>query len=230
MRIVVGISGASGALYGIRLLEELEAESFLVVSEAAREVLRHEVGMTAAQVKRLAAHAYADGDLTAPIASGSFLWDAMVIVPCSMTTLAKIALGLADTLITRAAAVSLKEHRPLVLVPRETPLSPIHLEHMAALARLGVTILPASPGLYLGQQTAQEVVDTVVARILDTLRLPHELAGRWGEQAGLTGRSGRGRTRPRAPLAPPPRRALPERRRRTSRRAARRGRRSSGGT
>jgi 4-hydroxy-3-polyprenylbenzoate decarboxylase len=117
----------------------------------------------------------------APVASGSNPADAMVVCPCSMGTLASIALGTSDNLIERAADVSIKEGRKLVLVPRETPLSAIHLEHMLKLARLGVVILPPAPGFYSHPQTVQDMVDFIVARILDQLAVPHQLMARWGE-------------------------------------------------
>ncbi len=180
MRLAVCVTGASGAPYAYRLLQALEGQAELVISAAAEEVIRAETGRTAKEFRSLASAWYPNDDFHAPIASGSAPLDAVVIVPCSMNTLSKVALGLSDNLITRAAAVALKEGRKLVLVPRETPLSAIHLEHMLTVARLGVTILPAMPGFYHNPQTLDDLVDFVVARILDHLGVEHDLVRSWG--------------------------------------------------
>ncbi|MDX1534802.1 MAG: UbiX family flavin prenyltransferase, partial [Thermoplasmata archaeon] len=148
MRIAVCVTGASGAPYAYRLLQALKGRAELVLSQDAEEVIRAETGRTPKDFRSLAAAWYRNDDFRAPFASGSAPLDAVVIVPCSMNTLSKVALGLSDNLITRAAAVALKEGRKLVLVPRETPLSAIHLEHMLTVARLGGTVLPAMPGFY----------------------------------------------------------------------------------
>ena len=181
-RFVVAISGASGAIYGVRLLralQEAKAEVHLTISPAAEINLKLETGMHANELSKLATHTYSADDLSAPIASGSFLVDGMVIAPCSSKTLAAIANGYADNLISRAADVNLKERRTLVLVPRETPLNQIHLKNMLTLARAGAVILPASPGFYHAPKTIDDLVDHVVGKILDTLQIEHELFKRW---------------------------------------------------
>jgi 4-hydroxy-3-polyprenylbenzoate decarboxylase len=180
VRIVIGISGASGIVYGASLMQALEAEIVLVMSKTAKEILRYETDLSIESVYRLADEVFEDEDLFAPIASGSHYFDAMVIVPCSESTIAKIAYGISDTLITRAAAVCLKEHRRLIIVPRETPVSAIMLENELKLARLGVAVVPASPGFYPKPKTVKEMVDFVVGRVLDQLGQPNEMFERWG--------------------------------------------------
>lgn len=181
-RFVVAISGASGAIYGVHLLralKEAKAEVHLTMSPAAEINLKLETGIDPSKLKKLATRAYPVNDLSAPIASGSFLVDGMVIVPCSSRTLAAIANGYSDNLISRAADVNLKERRTLVLVPRETPLNQIHLKNMLTLARAGAVILPASPGFYHAPKTIDDLVDHVVGKILDILRVEHHLFKRW---------------------------------------------------
>ncbi len=197
--ICLALTGASGMPYGLRLLECLLAAGCrvqLLYSQAAQVVARQEVDLellsrpAEARAALLALYPAVDPaklavfgreEWFAPVASGSNPPDAMVVCPCSMGTLAAIAQGLADNLIERAADVVLKEGRKLILVPRETPLSPIHLENMLRLARAGAVILPPSPGFYHHPQTVADVVDFVVARILDQLAVPHALLQRWGE-------------------------------------------------
>jgi len=179
VRIVIGISGASGVIYAARLMQALEADLVLVMSKTAKDILRYETELTVESVCSLADEVFEDGDMSAPIASGSHRFDAMVIVPCSESTVAKIANGIADTLITRAAAVCLKENRRLIIVPRETPISAIMLENELKLARLGVSILPASPGFYPKPKTVEQMIDFVVGRILDQLGQPNEMFDRW---------------------------------------------------
>ena len=198
--IALAFTGASGMPYGLRLLECAVAAGCrvaLLYSPAAQVVAKQECGLTLPTQPREAARMFAerygaaDGqivvhareDWLAPIASGSNPADAMAVCPCSMGTLGAIACGLADNLIERAADVMLKERRPLVLVPRETPLSAIHLDNMLTLARAGAVILPPSPGFYTHPKTVADVVDFVVARVLDQLRVPHDLLPRWGEAA-----------------------------------------------
>jgi 4-hydroxy-3-polyprenylbenzoate decarboxylase len=178
-RFAIGVTGASGAPYARRLIEVLGKRADVIVSRDAEEVIRLETGRTAEDLAAPAAGLYSDRDVGAPPASGSHPFEAMVVVPCSGTTLAKIATGIADNLVTRAAAVALKEKRTLILVPRETPLSSIALENMLKLSNLGVVILPAMPGFYGNPETVQDLVDFVVARILDHLRVPHRLGRRW---------------------------------------------------
>ena len=179
MHVLVAVSGASGAAYARRLIDVLGERADVILSKDAEAVIKFETGLTVKEFARGAAHVYRGDDLAAPPASGSHPFDALVIVPCSGTTAAKIASGLADNLVTRAAAVALKERRKLILVPRETPLSAIALENLLKLARLGVVILPASPGFYGKPAEVSDLVDFVVARILDHLGVEHELGPRW---------------------------------------------------
>ncbi|MGQ9685277.1 MAG: flavin prenyltransferase UbiX [Thiobacillaceae bacterium] len=197
-RITLALTGASGMAYGLRLLACLLAAGSrvdLLISQAARIVARQELGLAlpsdSGELARfLRQHlASASGELNvygreewfAPAASGSNPADAMVVCPCTMGTLAAIAQGLSDNLIERAADVIIKERRPLVLVPRETPFSLVHLRNMTALAEAGATILPANPGFYHRPQSVEAVVDYVVARVLDHLGIAHALLPRWGE-------------------------------------------------
>jgi 4-hydroxy-3-polyprenylbenzoate decarboxylase len=182
MRIVVGITGASGIIYGVRTLEVLHdcgIETELIISKTAQKILELETGKRAEDLINLCKHYYSNDDLFAPISSGSYPTDGMVIVPCSMTTLACIAHGISDNLIRRAAEVTLKEGRKLVLVPRETPLNQIHLENMLSLQRAGAVILPACPAFYHRPSSIQEIVDFVVGKILDIFEIPHQLYRRW---------------------------------------------------
>ncbi len=184
-RIVIGISGASGAIYAARLLEVLQkdqnVEVHLVATEAGCKVLAHECPDVYENLSSYADYLYDVSNIGEKIASGSFLFDAMVIVPCSMKSLAAISCGLADNLLCRAADVALKEHRPLIIVPRETPLNAIHLENMLKLARLNVTILPACPGFYHQPQSIDELINIIVGKICDQLALDNHLFKRWGE-------------------------------------------------
>lgn len=197
-RIALAWTGASGMAYGLRLLECLLQSGCrveLLVSQAARIVAKQELDLilpsapdelTEAMNARFPCHsgtllAYGREAWFAPVASGSNPPDAMVICPCTMGTLAAVAQGLADSLIERAADVMLKERRPLILVPRETPFSLIHLRNMTALAEAGATILPANPGFYHRPDSVEAVVDFIVARVLDQLGVPHRLMARWGE-------------------------------------------------
>ena len=179
---MVGVSGASGAPIAVRVLEALRAADVpvsLVVSKGARAVLKEEAGLAPSDLGRLAARTYSDDDLGAPIASGSYPTRAMVIVPCSANTAAKVALGLGDSLLTRAAQVHLKERRPLVVVPRETPLSSVLLRHLATLGDLGAVVLVASPAYYLHPKTIDDVTNYLAGKVLDHLGLPHTLYRGW---------------------------------------------------
>lgn len=182
-RVIVGISGASGAVYGARLLQALREvkgiESHLVVSDAGWRNLRHELDMQRAEVEALADVVHDLANVGASIASGSFAAHGMVVAPCSMRTLAAIAHGLADNLLTRAADVVLKERRRLVLLTRESPLHLVHLRNMATVTELGAICCPPMPAFYLRPSTIGEIVDHSVARALDLLGLEHELAPRW---------------------------------------------------
>jgi 4-hydroxy-3-polyprenylbenzoate decarboxylase len=179
VRTVVAISGSSGAVYGARLLRALPPEKVLIVSPTAGRILELEAGLKMSELSALADATYDDADLFSPTSSGSYRFDAMIICPCSESTIAKIACGIADTLITRTAAVALKERRRLVLVPRETPLNAIMLENELKLARLQVTILPASPAFYPRPASVDEMIDFVVGKVLDALGIENELYKRW---------------------------------------------------
>lgn len=207
-RIVIAMSGGSGAIFGVRLLERALAaglEVHVCISKAAQQVLRDELDVEAEEFDEhsflnemrdvLAGYGFRPQDehlagrliyhdvedWSAGIASGSFLTDGMAICPCSMNTIAAIAHGISGNLIQRAADVHLKERRVLVLVPRETPLSAVQLENLMRCARAGAVVLPASPGWYHRPRTLADLVDFVVARILDHLHIPHSLIRRWGE-------------------------------------------------
>jgi len=181
---IVALTGASGACYGIRLLEVLIAqnlEPYVVVSPAARQVMNVELG-TSSLKDLLGAVGYREenvNDLTSPLASGSFPTPGMVIIPCSTGTLGSVAHGVSSNLIHRAAEVCLKERRPLILVPRETPLSTITLSNMLTLAQAGAHVVPASPGFYHEPSSIQDLVDFVVGRVLDLMKIPHTLSRRW---------------------------------------------------
>jgi 4-hydroxy-3-polyprenylbenzoate decarboxylase len=183
MRLVVAMTGATGAVLGIRLLEMLreisEVETHLVISAWARSTIQWETGQRAQDVARLADHVYRPGDQAARISSGSFQTDGMVVIPCSMKTLAGIRAGYADGLIGRAADVTLKERRKLVLVPREAPLSEIHLENMLGLSRMGAVILPPAPAFYNHPASVGDIVEHIVSRVLDQFGLPAPHAARW---------------------------------------------------
>ena len=182
-RIIVGISGASGAVYGARLLQALQGmagvESHLVVSDAGWRTLRHELALAPAAVQALADVAHELDDVGAAIASGSFAAHGMVVAPCSMRTLAAIAQAQSDNLLTRAADVMLKERRRLVLLTRESPLHLGHLRNMVAATELGAIVCPPVPAFYQRPGTVDEIVLHSVARALDLLGLPHDLAPRW---------------------------------------------------
>jgi flavin prenyltransferase len=194
VRLIVAMTGATGAPLGVRLLETLrdqdDVETHLVLSRWARSTLELETPYSVRQVTKLADVVYAAGDQAAAISSGSFLTDGMVIVPCSMKTLAGIRAGYAEGLIGRAADVCLKERRRLVLVPRETPLSEVHLENMLALSRMGAIVLPPVPAFYTQPASLGDVVDHLVARILDQFGLPGPPVKRW---TGLPARRRRAR-------------------------------------
>jgi 4-hydroxy-3-polyprenylbenzoate decarboxylase len=184
-RLIVGITGASGAIYGVRLLERLreaEVETHLVVTRWARVTIEHETGRSYAEVKELADVTYAEADQAAAISSGSFRTDGMVIAPCSTKTLAAIANGFAYNLVCRAADVVLKERRRLVLAVRETPLHAIHLRNMLTLTELGASICPPTPAFYNRPESIEEIVDQTVIRLLDQFDLRLESSSRW---AGL---------------------------------------------
>lgn len=192
---VVGITGASGSIYGVRLvtaLLQLGKDVHLVVTQSGWRVIKEELGWDVTRREALLENEFGGmpgkltyhpiNDIGASIASGSFRAGAMVVIPCSMGTLSAIAHGSSDNLLTRAADVMLKEARELVLVPRETPLHAIHLDNMLTLAKLGVKMVPAMPAFYFGPQSMDDLVNFVVGKVLDSLRIEHRLFKRWGEQ------------------------------------------------
>jgi 4-hydroxy-3-polyprenylbenzoate decarboxylase len=186
-RLIVGISGATGSIYGVRLLQALQGsgvETHLIVSRWGARTMIHETPYSLDEVQRMAACFYSPNDQGAAVSSGSFLTNGMVVAPCSMRTLAAIATGQGEHLIHRAADVILKERRKLVLVVRETPLNEIHLENMLKLSRMGVVILPPVPAFYNRPQSIPEMVDQTVMRILDQFDIHMDLTRRWdGEMA-----------------------------------------------
>jgi 4-hydroxy-3-polyprenylbenzoate decarboxylase len=182
MRIIVGITGASGAIYGLRLIEVLKeagCEIHAVVSEHGWQVLDYECGISPQEIKEKVDFLHDIKNIGACIASGSFKTDAMVVVPCSMRTLSSISNGIADNLLSRAADVMLKEGRKLIIVPRETPLNAIHLANLLKLSQLGVRILPASPGFYHRPTTLNQMIDMMVGKISDSIGIDHDLFPRW---------------------------------------------------
>jgi flavin prenyltransferase len=182
--IIVAITGASGVIYGVRLLKvlsEIGEDTTLLVTEPAEFILEHEVDITERELYRLVDRNYDAKDLTTDINSGSCLFESMVIVPCTMKTASAIANGYASNAITRAADVALKEKRNLVLVPRETPLRPVHLENLLKIANEGGTILPAMPAFYHQPGKIEDMVDFVVGKILDSLKIENHLFNRWKE-------------------------------------------------
>ena len=195
-RWIVGITGASGAVYGIRLCEELlvaGASLHLVITDAGWRVIKEELGWNVTKrqdtldhhfgaIAGGRFHYYDNRDIGAAIASGSFLTEGMVIMPCSMGSLSSIAHGSSNNLLARAADVILKEGRKLLLVPRETPLHAIHLENMLTLSRLGVKIIPAMPAFYYKPQSMEEMVNFLVGKVMDNMPLAHNLYRRWGEE------------------------------------------------
>ena len=186
--LVVALTGASGAVYGVRLLQALRetpgVHTHLVVSAAGWRNVAHELAMPPEQVRELAGTVHDVEDIGAAVASGSFRAAGMAVAPCSMRTLAAIAHGMGDNLITRAADVMLKERRRLVLMVRESPLHLVHLRNMAAATEMGAIVCPPMPAFYLRPRTVQDVVDQAVARVLDLLDVAHTLAPRWCGQEG----------------------------------------------
>lgn len=186
-RVVVAVTGASGVVYGIRALEalaELEVESHLVISRSAALTLKQEAGLTPAELAAKASCSHNVGDVGASIASGSFRTLGMVIAPCSIRTMSEIATGVTANLITRAADVTLKERRPLVMMIRETPFHLGHLRTMVRLAEMGATIAPPLPAFYAGLSSVQELVDQSVGRALDLFGLDWAAVKRWGQHVG----------------------------------------------
>lgn len=191
---VVGITGASGSIYGVRLTESLLSLGFdvhLIITNAGWRVLKEEMGFQVTSREEMLAENFGGykgqvtyhpiSDIGATIASGSYLVEGMIIMPCSMGTLSSVAHGASDNLMGRAADVMMKEGRPLVLVPRETPLHAIHLENMLTLSKLGVKIIPAMPAFYHKPKTIDDIVNFLVGKVLDSLRIDHQLYTRWGD-------------------------------------------------
>ena len=194
-RLIVGFSGATGVIYGIRLLEVLreveDIETHLVLSNAARQTILMETDFTVEEVEALADYSHRFGDIAASISSGSFKTIGMIVIPCSMKTLAGIALSFSENLLLRAADVVLKDHRRLVLVPRETPLHIGHLRHMLRVAEMGAIIVPPMPAFYHRPKTLDDIVNQTVNRVLDLMdiELPRDLFERWsGGQAAIEAR------------------------------------------
>ena len=181
-RLIVGITGATGAIFGVRLLEALkdtDVETHLILSKWAIQTIEHETTYSVKEVRSLASVDHAEGNMGASVSSGSFVTEGMVVVPCSMRSLAAIAHGTGDHLVHRAADVILKERRRLVLVAREMPLSDVHLENMLKLSRMGVTIMPPMPAFYNHPESLDDMVDHVVARVLDQFGITVDFARRW---------------------------------------------------
>jgi flavin prenyltransferase len=184
MRLVVGITGSSGVIYGIKLLEvllKIKIETHLIISQWGERNVQIETDKSVEFVKSLATRIYNNDDMAAPISSGSFKTDGMAIVPCSMKTLSSIANGYDDSLVSRAAGVCIKESRRLVIVPRETPLSKIHLQNMIRLADIGVIVLPAMPGFYQKPKSMDDLITHIAGKILDQFGIEHNIYRRWGE-------------------------------------------------
>jgi len=184
MRLVVGITGSSGVIYGIKLLEALlkiKIETHLIISKWGQRNVQIETDKSVEFVKSLASRYYNNDDMAAPISSGSFKTDGMAIVPCSMKTLSSIANGYDDNLISRAAGVCIKESRRLVIVPRETPLSKIHLQNMIMLSDIGVIVLPAMPGFYQRPKSMDDLITHIAGKIMDQFGIEHNIYRRWGE-------------------------------------------------
>ena len=184
MKLIVGITGSTGVIYGVRLLQALKekkVQTHLILTEWAKKCLAMETDFTPDEVKSLATTVSDEANMAASVSSGTHKIDGMIVIPCTMKTLSSIAVGYDETLIARAAGVTLKESRKLVLVPRETPLTAINLENMLKLARLGVVILPPVPGFYTKPKTIDEIVDHTVGKCLDQFNIEHDLYKRWGE-------------------------------------------------
>ena len=182
MKVVVGISGASGVIYGIRLLEELkkaDVETHLIISEIAKDIIDYETEYSVNEVEDIADYVHDENDLNAIVNSGSFKFDTAIVIPCSMKTLSAISNAYGDKVITRVADVALKERRRLIIVPRETPLRTTHLENMTKLSREGAIILPAMPGFYHKPTSINEQIDFIVGKIFDIIDIDNNLFSKW---------------------------------------------------
>ncbi len=183
MKLVIGITGSTGVVYGVRMLEalkECKVETHLIITEWAKKCIAMETGYKLDDVKSLATQYSDDSNLASGISSGTYRTDGMIVIPCSMKTLSGVANGYDETLVARAAGVTLKESRKLILVTRETPLTAINLENMLKLARLGVVILPPVPGFYTKPKSIEQIVDHTVGKCLDQFNIEHDLYKRWG--------------------------------------------------
>ncbi len=180
MRTIIGITGASGVIFGVRFLERCPGEKVLVLSEWGGKILKEEVKIRKSHLRKFVQEIYEDDELDAPVSSGSNLFDAFVIIPCSVSTLSKISVGISDTLITRVAQVALKERRKLILCLRETPLSSVVLESALKLSNQGTMIMPISPPFYTKPKTLEEVIDAFVNKVLVSLGVPVS----WGWKKG----------------------------------------------
>jgi flavin prenyltransferase len=182
LKLLVGVTGGSGVIYAIRLLEvlkKLKVETHLIMSTAAKQTIVLETSRKVSDVEALATREYRVNDITAAPASGSFRTDGMVVIPCSMKTLGGVASGYADNLVLRAAETTLKERRPLVLVPRETPLTIIDMENMLRAARAGMIIAPAMPAFYNKPESLDDIINHMVGKVLDLFNIEHDLYQRW---------------------------------------------------
>src|SRR5512143_3916924 len=182
MRLVIGLTGSSGTIYGLRMLEVLKqckVDVHLIMTEWAKKCLALETDYDFKHVRSLAEHYSDDSNMAASVSSGTYKTDGMIIIPCSMKTLSSIANGYEETLVARAAGVTMKESRKLVIVPRETPLTSIHLENMLKLARIGVVILSAMPGFYNRPKSIDEIINHVIGKCLDQFGIEHNLFKRW---------------------------------------------------
>jgi 4-hydroxy-3-polyprenylbenzoate decarboxylase len=188
MRLVVGITGASGAIYAKRLLDilrEKKVEVDLIITTPGKYTIRHELGLTSDELEQLATVSWDVSEIAADVASGTQLRDGMVILPCTMDFVAKMAHGISDNLLLRCFNVMLKENRKIVIVPRETPLHEIHLENLLRLRRVGVTILPPVTTFYHQPTSILDLVDFIIAKILDQFNIPHSLIERWKKPEGI---------------------------------------------
>ncbi len=182
MKVVVGISGASGAILGIRLLEELKnnnVETHLIISSIAKDIIEYETDYSVEDVENIASYVHDENDLNAIVNSGSFKFDASVIIPCSMKTLSAISNAFGDNVISRVGDVTLKERRQLILVPRETPLRTTHLENMTKLSKEGAIILPAMPGFYHKPKSVDDQINFIIGKILDIMNIDNNLFTKW---------------------------------------------------
>lgn len=180
MKVVVSITGASGVLYAVSLLRNLDAYKYLIISENGKKVIERESDLKLEEIEEAADETFENDDLSCSLASGSSAYDAMVVIPCSLSTLSKIANGIADNLVCRVAQICLKERRKLVLVPRETPLNYIQIENMRNLCLSGAILLPAMPAFYQRPRTMEDIADFICGKVLEQLGIEHNLYKKWG--------------------------------------------------